>query len=128
MGRLVRIGRGIGCRYWRKRHDLSNAIFSWQELVGRDSGVNREQCKEKVWRDWQHSCCMRAAVKDGYCRQHHPDAVLARRKAADKKYDAQRRMRALAIRAPFFRQALQKIADGAEDSQQIALEALKGVK
>ena len=31
--------------------------------------------------------CSRNAVKDGYCKQHHPDAVKARRDAQRKRWD-----------------------------------------
>lgn len=33
--------------------------------------------------------CSRAAKRDGYCAQHHPDAVKQRRTASDAKYRAQ---------------------------------------
>lgn len=51
-----------------------------------------ECCKERVWSGdaWSRSrACSRKAVKDGYCKQHHPDSVKARRKASDDKWDEQ---------------------------------------
>lgn len=33
--------------------------------------------------------CSRKAVRDGYCKQHHPDAVAARRAASDARYKQQ---------------------------------------
>jgi hypothetical protein len=35
---------------------------------------------------WPSHRCSRRAVNDGYCRQHHPDAVAARQYAADERY------------------------------------------
>lgn len=32
--------------------------------------------------------CMRRAIKDGYCWQHHPDAVKERERKAEKKLEA----------------------------------------
>ena len=46
-------------------------------------------CKKPIW-DYTrfHSRqCMRKAVKDGYCKQHHPDAVAKRREESDRKYE-----------------------------------------
>lgn len=34
--------------------------------------------------------CSRAAIKDGFCKQHHPDAVKARAAEADRKYEEKR--------------------------------------
>ncbi len=31
--------------------------------------------------------CSRSAKKDGYCKQHHPDAIAERRKARDERYE-----------------------------------------
>lgn len=47
------------------------------------------RCKEDVSDGgrWPHfHRCSRRAVKDGYCRQHHPDAVAARQYAAGERY------------------------------------------
>jgi hypothetical protein len=46
-----------------------------------------EQCKERVWRDWSSSNCARKAVKDGYCKQHHPDAVKERQEKASARWN-----------------------------------------
>ncbi len=47
-------------------------------------------CKQLVsgpgW--WSRSTCSRKAKKDGYCKQHHPDTIKARRIAANEKYQA----------------------------------------
>jgi len=47
-----------------------------------------EQCKEQMFKDWHFHQCSRKAVKDGYCKQHHPDSVKARADAAQAKWDA----------------------------------------
>ena len=49
----------------------------------------QQQCKQMVWGGYREYRCTRNAVKDGYCKQHHPDAVEARRKASMEKYRKQ---------------------------------------
>jgi hypothetical protein len=46
-----------------------------------------EKCKATFLGDggWHNVPCSRWAVKDGYCKQHHPDAVAARREASRKR-------------------------------------------
>lgn len=51
-----------------------------KEIVGRGSGI-----KGSVGQ------CSRPAVKDGYCKQHHPDAVAARRAEKRARRSAQKR-------------------------------------
>ena len=46
-----------------------------------------EQCKEGVWRDWSSGKCARKAVKDGYCKQHHPDAVKERQEKSSARWE-----------------------------------------
>jgi hypothetical protein len=41
----------------------------------------RCRCKHKRMKNWIEVRCSRFAVKDGYCKQHHPDAKEARRQA-----------------------------------------------
>jgi hypothetical protein len=50
-----------------------------------------EQCKELVYRRhcWRRTPCRRAAWKDGYCLQHHPDTVAARDAEKDRRYREQ---------------------------------------
>jgi hypothetical protein len=46
------------------------------------------RCKTKVWPQGEfhsHRCNFKA-VKDGYCKKHHPDAVEARRKASEERW------------------------------------------
>ena len=47
----------------------------------------RERCKAQVSDSvgWHHFQCSRYAVKDGYCKQHHPDAVAARQAESDRR-------------------------------------------
>ena len=39
--------------------------------------------------EWHRRQCRRNAVNDGYCKQHHPDAIAAKRKRQDEKWDAE---------------------------------------
>ena len=50
-----------------------------------------EKCKEEVTdsRGWHRHQCFRKAKKGGYCTQHHPDTIKARRKASSDKYEAE---------------------------------------
>jgi len=45
-----------------------------------------ERCKERVLDGYHHRNCARNAVKDGYCKQHHPDAAAERQKQSEKRY------------------------------------------
>lgn len=50
------------------------------------------KCKESVmWDSWHSSQCTRKIWKDGYCKQHHPDSVKARRVASDKRWEEKRK-------------------------------------
>lgn len=51
-----------------------------------------EWCKERVWHERFHSQCSRKAWKDGYCKQHHPDTVKARRKKQREKWQIEDRI------------------------------------
>ena len=46
----------------------------------------REKCKEKVFDGWHHHRCSRWAIKDGYCKQHHPDEVEKRQEQKEKRW------------------------------------------
>lgn len=50
--------------------------------------VRDDYCKERVWPPGSFSGhqCSRKAKTDGYCTQHHPDNVDARRKAREEKW------------------------------------------
>jgi hypothetical protein len=43
------------------------------------------RCKQRVWNRQGAYPCSRAAVRDGYCKQHHPDAKKARNEAIAKR-------------------------------------------
>ena len=44
-----------------------------------------DKCKERVWHHFCNSQCSRNAVKDGYCKQHHPDSVAKRKKESEER-------------------------------------------
>ena len=44
-----------------------------------------EQCKEKIYANFITHQCERKATEDGYCWQHHPDAVKKRQEESDKR-------------------------------------------
>lgn len=54
-----------------------------------------DKCKERIrgkgrWGSFNRVQCTRDAVKDGYCKQHHPDSVKARFEKSQAKWDAER--------------------------------------
>jgi len=74
--------------------------------------INPEQCKEEVaWGNWGRVAqCKRKHVKDGYCKQHHPDSVEERRQKTMERYNTKDREHMISF---YGRQAiviLQKIA------------------
>jgi hypothetical protein len=50
----------------------------------------RDRCKEAVYAPgmFRSSQCAKYAVKEGYCAQHHPDAVKARQEKSMETYKA----------------------------------------
>lgn len=52
--------------------------------------TDEQQCTEKVFRDFHSHRCTRRAKRDGFCTQHHPDTVKARRDASSAKYEKER--------------------------------------
>lgn len=50
--------------------------------------MKKERCKETIWDNWTHRNCSRNAVKDGYCKQHHPDNVKERERQTDERWKA----------------------------------------
>ena len=48
-----------------------------------------ERCKEQVWPagEWHGHQCTRKAIKDGYCKTHHPDTVKVRIEKSNKRYE-----------------------------------------
>ena len=78
-------------------------------------GKERQQCKKDVLATgtWpRYYRCERWAVADGYCRQHSPEAVEARRQKSK-------------ACAPKFRDALRMIADGHPNAAKLAQNTLK---
>jgi hypothetical protein len=51
-----------------------------------------DRCKEDIWDRYTYKTyrCARNAVKDGFCKQHHPDAVKARQEKSAKLYAEKR--------------------------------------
>ncbi len=45
-------------------------------------------CKERVMIGYHMRHCARNATKDGYCFQHHPDAVAERERKSQAEWDA----------------------------------------
>jgi hypothetical protein len=50
---------------------------------------DKPRCAEKVWSGFGAYQCSRAAKLGGYCKQHNPENVAARRKARQEAWDAQ---------------------------------------
>lgn len=51
----------------------------------------KERCKQEVsgtgtWGVFHRHQCNRRAVKDGYCKQHHPDSVKKRQEESEERY------------------------------------------
>ncbi len=62
----------------------------------------KDNCKEKIYRPsmWRSVPCSRKAVKDGFCKQHHPDSIKEREEKSKKEYDKKMKSaKALAIDA-----------------------------
>ena len=55
--------------------------------------TNPCRCKQTIYKGtWARaSQCSRKATKDGYCKQHHPDAVAKRNKEVEERYEAKRK-------------------------------------
>jgi hypothetical protein len=58
--------------------------------------LDPEHCKAGVWsrEGWsrQYQCTRKAKV-DGYCKQHHPDAVKRRREESDARWRAEEKVK-----------------------------------
>lgn len=88
----------------------------------------RERCKQEVpdrWTRWpSFHRCERYAVKDGYCRQHHPDTVKAREQKSRDKWQKDWDRRRVELAGASFKKALEKIAAGDNDPRRTAQKAL----
>jgi hypothetical protein len=54
--------------------------------VDTQGGEIMEKCKKDVWEGYHSHRCTRNAVKDGYCKQHHPASVKEREEKSTKAY------------------------------------------
>lgn len=53
--------------------------------------TNDQQCRKRVYGGtYTGHQCTRKAVKDGYCKQHHPDTVKAKQDERDAKWKKER--------------------------------------
>ena len=53
----------------------------------------KENCKELIYDKlrWRSFPCSRYAVKDGFCKQHHPGTVKKRQEEISKRWEAKRK-------------------------------------
>lgn len=89
----------------------------------------RERCKEQVWQNgcFRTSRCSRYAVKDGYCKQHHPDSVKARREESERKHQERQANSPLGMARKAIEEQKTKI-EQLETSLKAAEEELERVK
>ena len=55
----------------------------------KENKMQKEKCKKEVWNGYNHGECLRKAVRDEYCWQHHPDSVAKREKLSEERYQKQ---------------------------------------
>jgi hypothetical protein len=72
--------------------------------------------------------CSRKAARDGYCKQHHPEAEKIRNQAASDRFQKEARRYAMGFYGESFMAALVKIRDGDNDPRATALAALEQCK
>lgn len=53
--------------------------------------MEKENCSKKVWDHWKYRNCSRFAIKDGFCKQHHPDSVKERERKTEERYKREQR-------------------------------------
>lgn len=49
--------------------------------------MNENKCKARIWCHYDYRQCSRNIWQDGYCKQHHPDTVQAKKDKAQKEWD-----------------------------------------
>ena len=49
------------------------------------------QCKKGIMRGFHLGSCSRKAVQDGFCKQHHPDAVKKREEESRRRLEEQQK-------------------------------------
>jgi len=74
-------------------------------------------CKAMLWESWYNRQCSRKAVKDGYCKQHHPDAVAKRSEDSERRYKEKVHNRPIA--------KLQRECNSLREEKQKLVEALE---
>ena len=79
-------------------------------------------CKERVWKGFHTYRCARTAKKDGYCKQHHPDAVAERKAKSERLYEENLRNSPHA-RVARYKAALVRIRDCAQIKEAWAIAA-----
>ena len=73
----------------------------------------KPRCKAHVWHDYHQDQCTRAAKRDGWCSQHHPDAEKERRSIAHEKWE-KRRAASPAAEVARLRAALARVRNALE--------------
>jgi len=73
------------------------------------------RCEEQVMKGFHSYRCKRNEWKDGYCKQHHPDTVEARRKKSKEKYEEQKKQ------SPYYklREAVERIKELEEEVKEL---------
>ena len=64
--------------------------------------MHDQQCKQNVYSDRSSWRCNRKATKDGYCWQHHPDAVKKRDEKMSKRIDIEMKFDSMQSRIHYF--------------------------
>jgi len=83
--------------------------------------IDKKYCRKDVQDSsgWRWHQCSRKAVKDGYCKQHHPDTYAVRRNKSAEKYEAEEKLR----KAPFERiKELEGLLEATECKLKLILE------
>ncbi len=97
-------------------------------IQGSTRPLDETRCKAEVYRSnggWStFNQCTRKPVKDGWCKQHSPDAEKSRADAAVQKREAEDRRHAMGWYGERFMAALIKIRDGDNDPRETARAAL----
>ena len=76
-----------------------------------------EGCAKRVWHGYSSYPCSRKAVKDGFCKQHHPDPAAERQRKSEAAYakrvanSAPEKLRKARERIAKLEEALEKYGD-----------------
>lgn len=117
---------------------LSNALYKprYGQWAGRPNGAAPDYtcCCEEVFPagrgELHHQCRKKRGYGPdaAYCKQHDPDAVKARKAAADEKYRIQHNRQRYQWNARTFYAALEQIANGHNDARGLAQEVIAKFK